>query len=117
MADPVLNMRELLEGDPIGHLAQNDRNLVMARLGPLPTVQSAALTAPPGSESRGDMWILGGAGTGLWAGYSADTIAIALSAAPTTTKGWFFLAPTEGACVWILGTGHRVFNGTSWVAV
>jgi hypothetical protein len=120
MADPILSMSELLEGDPTGHLRQNDRNLVMARLAVLPTVTSDALTTPPGSVARGEMFILGGAGTGDWAGRAVDTVAIALSADPSTSRGWFFLTPGTGLRVWILAgtdTGHRVWDGAAWAAV
>lgn len=120
MADPVLNLPELLEADPLGYLRQNDRNLIMARLAFDCRIAANNLSAPPGSVSRGVAWILSAAGTGLWAGQAANTIALALSDNPVSAAGWYFWVPHEGTRVWVLAgspTGHLVFNGTSYVAV
>lgn len=120
MADPILGLEELLEGDPLGYERQNKRNLVIGWLAAGGKVVANNVTAPPGSNTRGQAWILSGSGTGLWAGQSANTIAIALSATPTTASGWFFLVPSHGLKVWVLAgspTGHLVWNGTAFVAV
>jgi hypothetical protein len=120
MADPVLGLTELLEGDSLGYLRQNDRNLIMVRLAVDPRVQTDALTAPPGTVTRSHMWLLLGAGTGQWAGHGANTLCVALAANPTSARGWFFYPATPGMRIWGTSgtnTGHRVFDGTNWVAV
>ncbi|MBL8756335.1 MAG: DUF2793 domain-containing protein [Planctomycetes bacterium] len=120
MADPVLGLAELLEGDALGYLRQNDRNLIVARLAIDCRIASNNLTAPP-SAARGNAYILGGAGTGLWSGKAAGTIALALSDNPTSASGWYFYTPQQGHRAWLMAgtapTGHIVFDGTNWVAV
>lgn len=119
MADPVLSMPELLEGDPLGHLRQNDINMVLARLGVDPRITNNTLTTPPVSIGRSQAWILSGAGSGQWAGKAAGTIAIALSTAPTSAAGWYFYVPWTGMEVYLLAgspTGWVQWNGSAWVA-
>lgn len=120
MADPILGLDELLDGDQLGYARQNTRNLVMARLAVDPRIAANNLSAPPVSSLRGQAWILSGAGSGLWSGQTAGTIAVALSNTPSTAAGWFFLPPQPGMRVWVLAgspTGHLVYNGTNWSAV
>jgi len=121
MADPILNLSELLEGDSKGYLRQNDRNLIAARLAIDPRIVANNLSTPPGTVARGDAWIISGTATGNWAGNAANTVAIALAANPTSPSGWFFYIPHHGLRLWILagsGTlGHVVFDGTNYVAV
>lgn len=119
MADPVLSMPELGEGDPLGYLRQNDRNVVLARLGVDCRISSNTLTAPPGSVGRSQAWILSGAGTGQWAGKAAGTIAIALANNPVSAAAWFFYTPWTGMEVYLLAgspTGWVQWNGSAWVA-
>lgn len=120
MADPILGLTELLEGDSLGYLRQNERNLIYARLGIDPRVTTDALTTPPGTVGRSQLWLLLGAGTGQWSGQVANTLCLALVANPTSAKGWFFFPAVAGTRIWGLAgtnTGHRVFDGTNWVAV
>lgn len=120
MADPILNLPDLLEGDPLGYLRQNQRNLVMARLAVDPRVVNNTATTPPIGVAQGQAWVLGGSGTGQWAGQAANTVAIALSSNPSSAQGWFFLAPFPGLRLWFLAgspTGHVVWSGSAWVAV
>ena len=121
MADPILNLSELLEGDSKGYLRQNDRNLIVARLAVDPRIVANNLSTPPGSVARGEAWIISGTATGLWAGNAAKTVAIALVANPSSAAGWFFYVPHHGLRLWILagsGTlGHVVYDGANYVAV
>lgn len=119
MADPILGLPELSDGNPLNVTDQNARNLFMARFGVDIRVAANNLSAPP-TAARGQAWIISGTATGLWAGHAALTIALALSDSPTSVSGWFFYTPHEGFRVWVLAgspTGHLVFNGTSFVAV
>lgn len=121
MADPILGLTELIEGDSLGYLSQNNRNLVVARLGIDCRIAANNIATPPGSVARGATWILSASGSGQWAGQAAGTIAIALSDNPTSAAGWFFYTPQAGHRAWLLAgtapTGHIVFNGSAWVAV
>jgi len=119
MTDPILGLTELLEGDSKGYLRQNDRNLIVAAL-LMGTVQSNALSAPPGTETRGQVYVVSGTASGLWTGQAANTVAIALADTPTSALGWFYLAPPTGMRLWVLAgspTGHVVWNGSSFAAV
>jgi hypothetical protein len=53
------------------------------------TVQSAALTAPPGSPSEGQRWIVAAAATGVWSGQSGKIAA-------WQDGAWAFYAPLDG---------------------
>lgn len=100
MADPIIGLNELVEGDTLGYLRQNDRNLIMARLMfprlAADTVSSPTTTYP--TASRGDLYLIGSAtwtGT-MWATASVGDIAIALSDDPADAQGWFFMTPING---------------------
>jgi len=108
MADPILNLSELLEGDSKGYLRQNDRNLIVARLAVDPRIVANNLSTPPGSVARGEAWIISGTATGLWAGNAAKTVAIALVANPSSAAGWFSTFRTT-AC----GSGSSLGPGRS----
>lgn len=120
MATPFLGLREIQEGDPVGHLTVNQTIAILEFFAVGAPITNDTLTAPPGSVGRSQAWILGGAGTSAWAGQAANTIAIALSDNPVSASGWFFFVPVAGTRVWILAgtlTGHRVWNGSAWAAV
>lgn len=109
-------MLEIGQGDSLGYLRQNDRNLIMARL-IAKEMEADNLSTPPASTYRGKGYIVASAGTGTWSGAAANDIAICLSDSPTSSSGWIFITPSRGMTAWILvGTnpGHRVFNGTDW---
>lgn len=133
MADPILGMRELVEGDPLGYLSQNDRNLVMARLmaprialgddangvddpAVLTTGQPAGITV-----ARGDLFIVSSTPTaaGVWDG-QGGAIAIAMSATPQAAGGYTFIVPQAGMRVQAYnGTTvtNYIYSGTAWVAI
>lgn len=118
-ADPILGLRELTEGDSLGYLRQNDRNLVVSRLGVDKRTVSNSIATPPGSVTRGQAWILSGSGSGNWAGKAAGTVAIALSDNPLVPEGWFFYVPWTGFELYLLAgspTGWVQWNGSAWVA-
>ena len=114
----LLGFPELNQGDPLGYLDENSRNLVMQVLLRKQVVANN-VTAPP-AATRGQAWILSGTGTGLWAGQPANTLAIALDANPVSASGWHFLAPFVGLTVYVLAgspTGHLIWTGASYSAV
>jgi hypothetical protein len=59
-----------------------------------PCAESAGTNAPPDDPAAGQMWIVGGAPAGAWAG-CADMLAI------WTDGGWRFIAPRDGTSVYV----------------
>lgn len=114
MADPILDMRELVEGDPLGYLSQNDRNLVMARL-LFPVLKVGANTSgeaePTGTVARGDLFLVG-TGTGLFAGQDGK-LAIAKSATPISASGYVFITVTAGVRIQDTSGADHIYNGSS----
>ena len=68
------------------------------------------LTAPPGSPSEGDRYIIQAPATGAWSG-KAGQIAV------YTSGGWVYIVPSQGWQAYLLSdtTPYR-YNGSSWVA-
>lgn len=120
MVTPLLSLREIQEGDPLGHIAANTSIALLEFFALGAKIANDTLTTPPGTVTRSQAWILGGTGTGNWAGQAANTIAVALSDNPASPRGWYFCTPQLGTTVWIVAgslTGHRVWNGSTWAAV
>lgn len=70
------------------------------------------LTAPPGSPSDGDTYIVGAAATGAWATHDGK-----LARYNGLASAWEFLAPKAGWWVWVVSESwYFVFNGSAWVA-
>lgn len=68
------------------------------------------LTAPPGSESDGDTYIVAATGTGDWAGRDNHL-------AVYVTDAYQFIAPQEGNEVYLADEDVAVFwNGSAWIA-
>jgi hypothetical protein len=75
-------------------------------------VESAALSAPPGSPANGQRWIVGATPTGAWAG-QADKLAAWQDGA------WAFYAPQDGWTAWDRATARSLVYRASppgWVA-
>ena len=73
-------------------------------------VQAVALNTPPGSPSNGQLWIVGAAPTGAWAG-NANRLAQRLDSA------WRFYAPSTGWRAWDASTAQEwAFTGSVWAA-
>lgn len=72
------------------------------------SVAGFAANIPPASPVAGQCWILGAAPTGAWAGHPHEI-------AGWTEGGWRFLAPCEGARLWVSeADGFALFSGGSW---
>lgn len=72
------------------------------------SVADKDLTAPPGSPSTGDRYIVASPATGLWAGEEN-------SIAEWDGVAWIFDTPVGGWAVWVDDeTEIYVFNGSSW---
>jgi hypothetical protein len=67
------------------------------------------LTAPPGTPSDGDRYIIAAGSTGVWTGHAGD-IAVYQDGA------WDFREPGEGWRCWVEDeSAFLIFNGGSWV--
>lgn len=78
-------------------------------------VISRTLTAPPGSPTNGDRYIVGASPTGAWAG-NANNIAVWTTDNPSTPSGlWEFYTPKTGWIVYsVADTAYYFWNGTAW---
>lgn len=66
------------------------------------------LTAPPGGETEGDAYIVGGSATGAWSGHD-DDIAVYHNSA------WIFRTPEEGWFVFVRDENkYYTFDGAAW---
>lgn len=66
------------------------------------------LTAPPGSPSDGDTYIVASGATGLWSGKDFNIAA-------WINGAWKFFPPKEGWSAWIEDENvQKVWNGSSW---
>lgn len=117
----ILGTPELQGTDSADVVAQNVQNLLVEALSIRRTVANDSLSAPPGSGIlRGAVYIVAGTASGLWTGQPAGTVAVALSAQPTSAAGWFFYTPTApGITLYVAApvAANKVWNGTAWVAV
>lgn len=74
-------------------------------------IQSAALTAPPGSPGDGQCWIVASGGTGAWAGHD-------LNIAAWQDGAWAFYPPTRGMIAYDDAvSGLLVWSGSAWTAL
>jgi len=68
------------------------------------------LTAPPGGETDGDVYLIKATATGAWVGQDND-IAI-------WNSGWVFVTPSEGMRAWIDDENLIVwYDGTNWISI
>lgn len=67
------------------------------------------LTAPPGSPSTGDAYIVAAGATGVWAGHDGKL-------AVYHDTAWYFYTPAAGWLVYVEDEAeHYAFNGAAWV--
>ena len=69
--------------------------------------KSRSTNTPPGSPAAGDVYIVGSAPTGAWAGQAGKITYF--------DQLWKFITPLQGAMLWVNDEGLKlVFNGSSW---
>lgn len=90
---PRLNAPEISESQALKYLTHNSGLRILDAV-VQPTAKDKDLTAPPGGESDGDVYIVGGSATGDWSGED-DNIAYYQS------TGWIFITPLEGWSIYI----------------
>jgi hypothetical protein len=112
MPNPTSNLAlpQILSAQAQKHVTHNDALRLldgMVQIG----VVSRVLTAPPGSPTDGDRYIVASGATGVWAGWD-------LNVAFWTDGAWLRLVPRRGWLAWsVADAGLYVWNGTAWVAV
>ena len=107
---PNLVMSEIHDAQSAKHITHNDAlrtldSLVQA------VIIDRDLTAPPGSPSDGDNYIVGASATGDWSTHD-DEIAYYKSSA------WEFNVPAEGWLVYAQDENELlIYNGSAWVTL
>lgn len=70
-------------------------------------IQDRDLTAPPGSPSNGQRWLVKATATGDWAGHDGEIAGY--------YDGWHFWTPSEGWTMWICDEDKLlVHDGSGW---
>lgn len=78
-------------------------------------VQSTLLTAPPGGEAIGDIYIPAATATGDWAGHEGE-VAVYWQTPVQASPAWLFITPKAGLTGWVQsGTPRLVcYDGSAW---
>lgn len=94
------------------HVTVNEALLLIDLLVGVIPVLDRTLGAPPAAVD-GAVYILGGTGTGAWAGFSANDLALKLDG------GWRRVLPSQGMIAAVAAEGgvQLTWSGTAWIAV
>lgn len=104
-ADPILQQTLLVEGTVQAEPLVNE--MLGRIIAGLVRVNSWGDTAPPGSPSNFDAYIIGASATGDWSGQDGK-VAVYLD-------GWKYITPSEGLRVRVADTDTEIFfDGTAW---
>ena len=82
-------------------------------------VLTKTLTAPPGTPTPGDRYLIPASPTGVWATHATHitTWAILDPVGAPTTYGWAYSIPSNGFYVYIMDENLRYrYNGTAWIS-
>lgn len=107
-SSPRLSLPWLMPAQAQKHVTHNE---ALERLDILVmcVLQASAAETPPGSPEEGQLWGLGPAPTGAWAGQGGRMAAF-------QGGGWLFFDPAPGWQAWDAGAGAaRRHDGTAWV--
>ena len=106
----ILGLPYLLPSQAQKHVTHNEALRQLDALVQLSAAEIGAET-PPADPAEGDLYILGPAPTGAWAGQAG---ALAL----WEGSAWAFIAPREGWRAWDRAAGAlRVWTGADWAAI
>lgn len=106
----ILGLPYLLPSQAQKHVTHNEALRQLDALVQLSAAEIGAET-PPADPAEGDLYILGTAPTGAWAGQAG---ALAL----WEGSAWAFIAPREGWRAWDRAAGAlRVWTGADWAAI
>tara|TARA_Y100000310_G_scaffold152446_1_gene151929 strand:- start:287 stop:913 length:627 start_codon:yes stop_codon:yes gene_type:complete len=101
-----LALTHLVEGQTSAELTLNDSINKLDAVIHL-SVKDRDLTAPPGSPTEGDRYLVKATGTGDWASQDGN-VAVYLT-------GWSFLTPKEGWTIWVDDEDVSLrYTGSAW---
>lgn len=105
---PNLGITPLVEGQALPSVPHNDGIYRLDAWKGFARVVNMTRTSPPGGETNGDMYVLAGAGSGLWSGYSAGDVVLYYD-------GWIKWTPTAGWMVYDIDTADfYTYIGSTW---
>lgn len=82
------------------------------------TVLDRDLTAPPGSPTNGDTYIIGASATGAWAGHDGE---IAVWTTDPSTDAWLFYTPRVGYIAYLVDeqklTAYKAGGWSTGIAI
>ena len=98
-----LGLPEMADGEESGYLTFNELVRILDAI-VNPVVQSAALTAPPGSPVAGECWYVAAGGTGDWLGQD-----LTLAQWYGSPGAWYFHTLPTGTYVYDEATATRYY--------
>lgn len=105
---PVLGIAELAPSQAIPEVTVNEAVRYLEQGARWFVFLDRDLTAPPGSPTDGDAYLIATGGTGAWSGHDGE-IAYRFS------TSWNFIVPSEGMAAWIADENAAiVFDGSAW---
>ncbi|RVT84569.1 DUF2793 domain-containing protein [Rhodobacteraceae bacterium CCMM004] len=105
---PNLSLPLIAASQAQKHVTANEATLGLDALAQLSCIDRN-LSAPPGSPSNGDTYIVGSSPTGAWAG-EANSVAYYYGGA------WYFYPPKEGWIAYVQDQSRfYAFDGAAWV--
>lgn len=111
MSDPILPLLQWPAGIQQASVPANDNAL---RLEALSRPCLGVANDEAGSDSDGDVWIVGYTPTGAFAAFDEHDIALYHVDQVTAAEGWHAWAPVEGLRI-VVNNARKVFDGTEWI--
>jgi hypothetical protein len=107
MADsPKLDITYLEEGQASAEVTVNDGTNRLDALVFL-SIEDRNLTAPPGGENDGEVWLVAAGGTGTFLGHDGEF--------GIYSSGYTFVAPSEGWVMWVKDEDVLLYyDGAAW---
>lgn len=110
MTTTHLNLPELTASQSQKHVTHNEALFYLDNLVQL-AVADKNLTAPPGSPSLGDRYIVGTSATGGWSGKDGQVTAY-------DGDGWVFFDPADGWIAWVEDEAKAYrYVSSSWISL
>ena len=104
---PNLNLPYIMAAQAQKHVTHNEAIRALDAVVQL-SVKDRSLTAPPGSPSDGERYIVGASATGAWSGKEGQIAAF-------QDNAWMFYEPAEGWLSWVADEDKLLaFDGSGW---
>jgi hypothetical protein len=111
MSEPILPLLQWPAGIHQASVPANDNAL---RLEALSRPCLGVANDATGSDADGDVWIVGDAPAGAFAGFDEHDIALYHVDQVTAVGGWHAWAPVPGLRI-VVNDVRKVFNGSAWI--